>query len=52
MGDPKDIAQAMVFLASKYASYITGQTLTVDGGFSLTHTHYWSEKGLLQRRQK
>jgi NAD(P)-dependent dehydrogenase (short-subunit alcohol dehydrogenase family) len=45
LGDPKDIAQAMVFLASPYASYITGQTLTVDGGFSLTHHHYWHQKG-------
>ena len=44
-GDPRDIAQAMVFLASRRASYITGQVLTVDGGFSLTHTHYWFEKG-------
>jgi glucose 1-dehydrogenase len=45
LGDPKDIAQAMVFLASPNASYITGQTLTVDGGFSLTHHHYWRIKG-------
>jgi NAD(P)-dependent dehydrogenase (short-subunit alcohol dehydrogenase family) len=44
-GAPKDIAQAMVFLASPFASYITGQTLTVDGGFSLTHHHYWRKKG-------
>lgn len=44
-GDPTDIAHAMVFLASKYASYITGQTLTVDGGFSLPHMHYWRTRG-------
>jgi NAD(P)-dependent dehydrogenase (short-subunit alcohol dehydrogenase family) len=43
-GAPKDIALAMVFLASSSASYITGQTLTVDGGFSLTHHHYWHKK--------
>jgi glucose 1-dehydrogenase len=48
-GDPRDIAQAMVFLASPSASYITGQTLTVDGGFSLTHHHYWQEKGDISR---
>lgn len=46
-GVPADIAHAMVFLASKKASYITGQVLTVDGGFSLAHTHYWLQKGIL-----
>ncbi|MCH7641539.1 SDR family oxidoreductase, partial [Patescibacteria group bacterium] len=46
-GVPQDIANAMVFLASEKGSYITGQTLTVDGGFSLAHTHYWIKKGVL-----
>ena len=32
MGDPEDIASAVAFLASADASYITGQTLVVDGG--------------------
>ncbi len=32
MGDPQDIAKAVAFLASSDASYITGQTLVVDGG--------------------
>jgi NAD(P)-dependent dehydrogenase (short-subunit alcohol dehydrogenase family) len=31
-GKGEDIAQAVVFLASTNASYITGATLTVDGG--------------------
>ena len=34
-GDPLDVASAALFLASKDASYITGQTLYVDGGLSL-----------------
>ena len=32
MGEPQDIAGAAVFLASDEASYITAQTLNVDGG--------------------
>lgn len=32
MGQPEDIAEAVVFLASPAAHYITGQALNVDGG--------------------
>jgi NAD(P)-dependent dehydrogenase (short-subunit alcohol dehydrogenase family) len=34
-GTPDEIADAVVFLASKQAKYITGQTLFVDGGYTL-----------------
>lgn len=35
MGLPADIANAVAFLVSEQADYITGQTLIVDGGYTL-----------------
>ncbi|OLC16487.1 MAG: hypothetical protein AUH29_04895 [Candidatus Rokubacteria bacterium 13_1_40CM_69_27] len=32
MGQPEDVAQAVVYLASQMAHYVTGQVLVVDGG--------------------
>jgi 3-oxoacyl-[acyl-carrier protein] reductase len=32
LGDPADIAAAVVFLASPAAAYITGETINVNGG--------------------
>ena len=32
MGEPEDVASAVLFLASDQASYITGQVVNVDGG--------------------
>lgn len=33
VGQPEDVAKAVFFLASEDSSFITGQVLTVDGGF-------------------
>lgn len=35
MGKPDDIANAVLFLASEHAKYITGQVLVVDGGIAI-----------------
>jgi NAD(P)-dependent dehydrogenase (short-subunit alcohol dehydrogenase family) len=37
LGDPLDIARAVLFLASDESSWITGHALVVDGGFSVGH---------------
>jgi NAD(P)-dependent dehydrogenase (short-subunit alcohol dehydrogenase family) len=37
LGEPDDIARAIVFLISNAASWITGQAIAVDGGFSAGH---------------
>lgn len=36
IGQPVDIAKAVLFLASDYADYITGHTIYVDGGWLLS----------------
>lgn len=35
LGEPEDIANAVVFFALDESSYVTGQVLTVDGGLTL-----------------
>lgn len=35
MGEPEDVANAIVFLASDAASFITGQTISVSGGYTM-----------------
>ncbi|GAA1172347.1 glucose 1-dehydrogenase [Ornithinimicrobium humiphilum] len=35
-GDPDELAASVVYLASRAAGYVTGQTLVVDGGLTIT----------------
>jgi 3-oxoacyl-[acyl-carrier protein] reductase len=34
LGEPEDVAETVMFLASEKAGYITGQVLAVDGGLT------------------
>jgi len=40
-GQPRDIAEAVCYLASDAGSFITGTHLTVDGGITLGPRHAW-----------
>lgn len=46
MGAPTDIADAVAFLCSDAATWITGQTLFVDGGYTAAHGQFfrWARK--------
>ena len=35
IGEPDDIAGAAVFLASRAANWLTGQTIVIDGGVTI-----------------
>ncbi len=40
-GLPKDIAKAVLFLASEASSFMTGSYITVDGGITIGPRHSW-----------
>jgi NAD(P)-dependent dehydrogenase (short-subunit alcohol dehydrogenase family) len=46
MGQPEDIANAVGFFCSDEASWVTGQTLYVDGGHLAAHGAFfrWARK--------
>lgn len=43
-GKPNDIAQAVVWLSSDLASFMTGTTVTIDGGFTTSMNSYTLKK--------
>jgi 3-oxoacyl-[acyl-carrier protein] reductase len=45
LGEPEDIAYAMLYLASDEAKYVTGQTIIVDGGSTLPESPVFADGG-------
>lgn len=50
MGEPREIAQAVVYFASDESAYTTGQILSVSGGFGLPTPIYGELSGVNFRR--
>jgi glucose 1-dehydrogenase len=52
IGEPEDIAKVVTFLSSDYAQWVTGETISVDGGQHIRGLHsYWDtldEMGLFE----
>jgi enoyl-[acyl-carrier protein] reductase III len=44
-GSPQDVADLITFLASPQASYITGQSIVIDGGMSVLATGWLAASG-------
>ncbi len=53
-GQPRDIAEAVAFLASDAASFMTGASMIVDGGITVGPRHSWDPEapGLFDTIQK
>jgi NAD(P)-dependent dehydrogenase (short-subunit alcohol dehydrogenase family) len=45
MGRPEEVAAAVTWLCSDEASFITGQTLAIDGGWTAGATPVGEESG-------
>lgn len=56
MGKPDEVARPIVFFASAASSYVTGQLLHIDGGFTATSFNeipsYWEEEAAPAKRTK
>jgi len=52
MGKPEEIAGALVFLVSDLASFITGQTLIVDGGVHAAFPHFRGVQAQITRKAR
>src|SRR3546814_15420839 len=52
LGDPMDIASAVVFLASDNARFYTGQVMVVDGGYPAHFPHVAQNREAFEAKPK
>ncbi len=46
VGEGRDIAEMVAFLASEAGSFVNGTVLTVDGGITIGPKHAWNKEDL------
>jgi NAD(P)-dependent dehydrogenase (short-subunit alcohol dehydrogenase family) len=51
LGRPEDIGAMVVFLASDESSFVTGQTIVVDGGM-LSHVPFYAQENQMRARRR
>ena len=49
VGDPQNVANVILFLASEKPSFITGAELFVDGGLALTNGFFMEQKKMIAK---
>jgi NAD(P)-dependent dehydrogenase (short-subunit alcohol dehydrogenase family) len=52
LGQPEDIANAALYFASDESSYVTGQNLTIDGGWTVGAGQGWPDGAIMEQMRE